>query len=870
MNDRSLLQPAFLLVLGVDQLLKGAAVLLLPPGAGVRLLPGLDYVLLQSVGGIASPERLRLAVIVLLSAWLLLRLRRRAGFAELYPQPPLALLAGGLAGNLVDLLLLRERIGLFRLRFPQGDVLLSVADVAIAAGALLMVLDLARAPRPALPALAGAGRPAPLRVELGALPRGIDNVRVDVHLSPTLRRLVREIAAAVLTPHIWREAWRATTPFGADSRSLERLRAAYRELLETVAHRAGSEDRPVLVALAQLAVVACIRDETAAVFERLVQDFQREADAHPRAAARTAARHRQHLAAVRGRRGELIEQTRELLLQQVQRTETAALRELYAALAGEGAGLPGDLLANPMLCAPDPDDEGFLLRRYLLLGQRADDPAHPRRVESLLREFFGCAEDGFGDGPARETCPWLEEPDRLRRLLDVEGTEQERQRVRRHDPRRAAELARRVRAQRRTLAALERRLRGAGLLPTVLAGESVEAVWAGLSLPISPRLLQRYLVHPGERRALGEKLRRIERGTSGQAPIVASLERARRRIARLSRGERRRVIARFAHGFAVYLRDCKRLRDTRRWLEQIRLLSAPEPLRLARVNRTLHELLIGADRAEPEAVTVTGHAIVKADVRGSTAMTAELLQRRLNPATHFATHFFEPIAGLIGLYGARKVFVEGDAIILALLEKDGEGGAHLAVARACGLARSILEVVRAHNVAAAADGLPVLELGIGIAYEPGPPTWLYDDDHPIMISPAIGRADRLSSCAAFLREQPHYAAGHRVQVFQATASSPAYDKKGAARFRYNVDGIELEPAAFARLQRELPLERHPAGCGTVEEWLHTGRYPDARGVLRDLAVREGRVWTFDRRKGPMVQTQEAFFEVVERARGGDH
>jgi hypothetical protein len=49
--------------------------------------------------------------------------------------------------------------------------------------------------------------------------------------------------------------------------------------------------------------------------------------------------------------------------------------------------------------------------------------------------------------------------------------------------------------------------------------------------------------------------------------------------------------------------------------------------------------------------------------------------------------------------------------------------------------------------------LPELELGIGICYAPEAPKFLYDADDRIMISSAIGDADRLSSCSWKLRHK---------------------------------------------------------------------------------------------------------------------
>lgn len=876
MNERWLLHPLLLTVLVVDQLLKALALLWLAPGESMQLLPGLQYAAVETAVGVAAPERLRLMVIVLLAALVLLRIRQRAERARQLEGPAVALLAAGLASNLIDVVLLRQQVGLFVLGFPHAEMLLSVADVSVAAGALWVVVDVSRRSRRVAPVALPLFQPDPVHVDLGDLRRGIDNIRVDVFLSPRFTQSVRALVTAVLTPQIWWEPWRSAEP-NANPRDLETLRLRYREVVDAALERARREGKAGHVPLAQLATVKFVRDEVQQSFERLVREFRRDLDQDRQRGTRTLARLQQHLHSVRRRKAEIVEHANELLLQQLERSETDALQESRRAILGFASSLPREWLENPMLRTDDPDSDLFLMKHYLLLGHRAEDPTNPGRIESLLRDWLDCeiadALNGFVDMDAgaagtpatrRESCVWLDDPRNAEVLLDVAATTQALSRAtRRNDD--AAELRRRLAYQRALLQRVEQGLRNEGLLNTVLAAYQLPTVWPTVKLPVNPRVLLRYLADPVQRRRLAPKLHRIDRDSSSAAK--EQLEAAVRRIEQVTPRERERYVFRFVQDFLRYRRDLKQLRLLRGWFEQLRLLSSQEELRLARANHTLHELLGAEDEEQTQQQVVSGHVIVKADLRGSTEMTAQLVQRGLNPATHFSINFFEPIQSLIDLYGAQKVFVEGDAIILALLERDavGDTGAQLCVARACGLARSILEVVSAHNSTGSQYGLPALELGIGIAFEPGAPTWLFDDEQPIMISSAIARADRLSSCAAFLRKDVEASGGHRLQVFQAVGSRPVYDKEGVTTFRYNVNGIELEAGAFQKLEQELHLKLLDLPGGAPQratERFFRGRYPDARGVMRNLVVREGRIRRYDRRQGPMSETSQSFYEVV--------
>ena len=110
---------------------------------------------------------------------------------------------------------------------------------------------------------------------------------------------------------------------------------------------------------------------------------------------------------------------------------------------------------------------------------------------------------------------------------------------------------------------------------------------------------------------------------------------------------------------------------------------------------------------QPEEERVLRHVVIKADVRDSTRLTRTLMEKGLNPASYFSLNFYDPVNKLLGKYGAQKVFLEGDAIILAILERDGEPG--LAVSRTCVLAREIIEIVRGYNELMQRSGMPELD-----------------------------------------------------------------------------------------------------------------------------------------------------------------
>lgn len=314
-------------------------------------------------------------------------------------------------------------------------------------------------------------------------------------------------------------------------------------------------------------------------------------------------------------------------------------------------------------------------------------------------------------------------------------------------------------------------------------------------------------------------------------------------------------------------------------LREMRLLSRQEDKALSESNRLLQRFSLQV--AEQSVGRVLGHVIIKADVRGSSKLTARMQQQKLNPAAYFSRNFYDPITALLRDFGAEKVFIEGDAIILCLLKDEGGDEGLMVIARACGLARKILEVVEAKNDESRRMGLPTLELGLGIAYASEAPTYLYDEGHRITISAAINRADRMSSCDATLRnlcaERWNLEKGVEVAVPVYGQNQAKSDAEHLVRF--NVNGVELEAGAFYQLDAEVKLHRFSMAWHTGEQDVfHVALYPDLKGNSHLLVIREApvRLWVgqeliaeqSDGRRFYQVVTETSQIEKVKRALKG--
>jgi hypothetical protein len=349
------------------------------------------------------------------------------------------------------------------------------------------------------------------------------------------------------------------------------------------------------------------------------------------------------------------------------------------------------------------------------------------------------------------------------------------------------------------------------------------------------------------RRALLSKdeLKRVEK-VLGQFPArnfsLKRIEEAAKALRKCSKEDSRAAALRFAQDLMRLRRDKRNYHHVSALMDKISLVRADRQRELSRANNSLYELVFAEERGAADDPVVS-HVVIKADVRGSTEITKDLLARGLNPASHFSLTLHEPVKGLLERHGAAKVFLEGDAIILAIYETESNRANQRAVAKACVLAREIIEVTQAYNAKAEASNLPRLELGVGVAFQNSAPSVWSDGESKIMISKALNLSDRLSSCSKMARrlfkENP---SPFRVFLLQTVIQGAAEEEGDELLVRFNMNGIEMNEEAFQKLTSEIslfPLEgSFPMPWGKDRAQLYYGELPFG-DALEPIVVRRG-------------------------------
>jgi len=448
---------------------------------------------------------------------------------------------------------------------------------------------------------------------------------------------------------------------------------------------------------------------------------------------------------------------------------------------------------------------------------------------------------------------YLNEPDNARRLFDASSGDE-------------AERSLRT----RQLAQFTSRLEHQDLIGHILASYEVRPIANDFCPPVHLQQLRKALVSKEEARRVEELLKQVPAKRLTMKPI----DELTRRVRRYSRDETLVMVLKFANDFMRLRRDLRDAEHIAACMERINLITADKVRELSRMNNRLYECVL-KEEARPEHDQVVSHVIIKADVRGSTKMTQDLLSRGLSPASHFSLNLHEPVKRLLDRYSAKKVFIEGDAIVLAIFETEASRAYARPVAKACVLARQILAVCNSYNDQAASTQLPPLEIGIGVAFQGSAPTYWTDGESRIMISKALNLSDRLSGCAKLAKRM---LAGQKTlfSVFQFHTAMEGASAEELDEFlvRFNMNGIELNEEGFEKLSEEISLESirtkldYPWGKQEVD--MFYGEVPMGESVEL-LVLRKGvaRQLLSDGKVGPgtdhvyyEVCTTQALYELV--------
>ncbi len=718
-------------------------------------------------------------------------------------------------------------------------------------------------------------------IALDRLAVGVDNLRYDVaisarfietaraHITRLIARhgeleglLAAEAPARAEGPSWMRNAVAQTTRPPAEKGD---FKSALAELHLAALNRAKKEENISVDLLARLAVTKFLRFEMSQQFGHLVERGRLLLKNYDGVRQEKSIEYRERMATFQVRKKIILRKTGQDLFETIREIEKETLARTRRSLFGDADGRESGaalgsygLFVNRLVFSDDGRDDYLCAEHYVMLGHWDRDQDRYPRLQDVV---WGFIRSLYGEDTSTETIDaWLCAPENARALVGT-GTP---------DDSTPEGLA-----QQERLAKWVRVLEDNEVIEYVIAAYHAVPLLSEYAPRINPQQLKNALIS----RAECDRVERMiqEHGKLSPSNLYAAVG----KVASCRGAERSKLAARFLLDFSQYHRDLRRLETLNATLDSVNLAQSDKVRELSRMNGTLYEFLLPAEQQQqPEEERVLRHVVLKADVRDSTRLTRTLMDKGMNPASYFSLNFYDPVNKLLSKYAAQKVFLEGDAIILAILERAGEP--ELAVSHACVLAREIIEIVRGYNQLMQRSKMPGLELGIGITLQETAPLYLLDGERQIMISEALNESDRLSSCNKRARKIMESQAGpFHVYVFES-------GDKGAnpedSIVSFNLGGIRMNEAAFQKLEQEISLTplnvKLPASLASSEKGeyrLFSGTVPVDRDIFHKIVVRVSRVprintedfsvqgWT--ERTYYEVCTDPAIYAALEKKKG---
>ena len=704
-----------------------------------------------------------------------------------------------------------------------------------------------------------------LNFSLDQVVPGVDNVRHDVHLSPSFCEAATTLIPQIIAQNIELNEYFKIDPPAVWNEKVADFKTLYCRVIEDAIYKSKQESNHQIDFLAQIAVMKMLMTDMQDQFEKTttkIKNLIRKDQLTDRHQAEDAPKKREALSIVLQNKDVFLRKMGLQLFSFLSEVNKESLQTIREANFGTDNLLPDDILDNPIFHTLNHYHDAFLIDEYdIIFGRRIEDPDNYDNLLNLLEKLLSKITDetcrqtrteedvlaNGSDGPTETTHieKYLKQTENIDRLLNYyESLEKiKKSKKLKADRTDICTLKALAADQKYNLNVFYKAFKKTRLIKRISAFYEIRSIYRIYCPPLVPQQILLFMIDPRSRKVVVTRLKQLKK-IYHKPFSMKPLKKQIKKLEWLRAKDKKKYLIRFLMGISHYHRDIENHRIISDAMDRINLTTDGKILNLSRANNTLYEFLLPREKSEDEK-PIINHVVIKADVRGSTDITHQMIKRGLNPASFFSLNFFNPISETLKDYGAVKVFIEGDAIILAIFEREKTPEGWYSVARACGIAMNMLFIIKRYNEKSKKNHLPILELGIGINYLESSPTFLFDGNQRIMISSAINIADRQSSCSKPLRRalakiKPVF----NLYVCQTVSEKDIQETSDDIFIRYNVNGIELNSDGFKKLSKEINLTTIKADLPEIKRKnikLHTGKFPLTSGKFQRLVIRESKI-----------------------------
>ncbi|MFC1876559.1 hypothetical protein ACFL2E_04710 [Thermodesulfobacteriota bacterium] len=725
-----------------------------------------------------------------------------------------------------------------------------------------------------------------LNFSLDQIVPGVDNVRHDVYLSPSFCEAADKIVPQIIAKNVQLDEFFKIDKPAVWAKKVADFKQHYHRLIENAIYKSKQENNPQIDFLAQVAVMKMLLADMRDQFEKTttkIKNLIRKDKLTDKHQKEDIANRKEALSNVLQNKDIFLRKVGRQLFTLLSDVNKENLKTIREANFGTEKLLPDDILENPIFHSLNHYHDAFLIDEYdIIFGRRLEDPDNYDNLINLLEQLFleiigkislpeQKEDDSTSNGSDRptnttDTYKYLKQIENIDCLLNYFETldKIKKNKKQKSDNVDMDNLKALAANQKIILQDFFKAFKKARLVQRISASYEMRAIYRNYCPPLVPQQILLFMIDRKSRKIVIKRLKQLKK--IYRKPFsLAPLKKQIKKLEYLRVKDKKTYLIRFLKGIVHYHRDIENYKAISEAMDRINLATDEKILNLSRANNTLYEFLLSSEKWEDEK-PIINHVVIKADVRGSTDITHQMIKRGLNPASYFSLNFFNPISDILKDYGAVKVFIEGDAIILAIFEREKTPEGWYGVARACGIAMNMLFIIKRYNDNSKKNQLPILELGIGINYLESSPTFLFDGNQRIMISSAINIADRQSSCSKPLRKivskmKPAF----NLYVYQTASEEDMLKTSDDISMRYNVNGIDLNPDGFKKLSKEINLTALKTDIPELKMKnikLHTGKFPLTSGRFQRLVIRESKI----RQVHPdtfasLKPTNKSYFEV---------
>ena len=220
---------------------------------------------------------------------------------------------------------------------------------------------------------------------------GVDNIHIDVYLSPAFCRSTRNLIRQLFLKYA--KMKNVLDMDGTSSLVSERdeFKQHCGDVLRSAVNQAKSASEIQIDLLAQVAIIKELTKEISSQFNRLSEDLNEIARKHDISSSEGLSgyiRIKEKLSRIQENKKSILLRVASEIFRYLIEVQQESISEMRESILGPETILPDDFFSNPIIHAENPFEDLFMMEKYVLIGHRFEDTDSYENLLSLIRKLF--------------------------------------------------------------------------------------------------------------------------------------------------------------------------------------------------------------------------------------------------------------------------------------------------------------------------------------------------------------------------------------------------------------------------------------------------------------------------------------------------